>query len=130
MFDAHGDLKNDLRALFGHNLSTASTLVLMYGQDGAVQWASDAFLRLLGYTRREFDRGSIDWDQMTPPEYWTLEDSCIGQIKEQGVVCCYVKELVRKDGERIAVRVQAAQSASQDELIVALVHELIERPGS
>jgi PAS domain S-box-containing protein len=96
-------------------------------RDGTVRWASDGMLALLGYTRLDFERGAIDWDEATPPEYWTLEDRYAGHMQsDERTVYQYVKELIRKDGVRLPVRVQVARSVSDSEQTLTLITELTE----
>jgi hypothetical protein len=61
----------ELPQLFETPVAFDGSLVLVYSHDGSVRWASDGILRLLGYSRLDFDRGAIDWDETTPPEYWS-----------------------------------------------------------
>jgi PAS domain-containing protein len=104
--------------------------VMTYTPDGNVVWASDALLVRLGYSRKAFDDGFIDWNDSTPPEYWDLEDRCFGELQRSNVAGPFVKELLCKDGSRIAVRVRTARTVRQgDALIVALMTELREDPA-
>jgi hypothetical protein len=116
----------EIRARLGPQAAGNAALVLTYAPDGVVLWASDHLLKRLGYTRFEFDRGMIDWDRTTPPEYWTVDDACIGNLTLDFSAPPYVKELVRKDGERIAVRVHVIRSAHHGTHLIALMTELTE----
>jgi PAS domain S-box-containing protein len=67
--------------------------------------ANDQFLELVGYSRSDLEHDVIDWDAMTPPEYWSLDETCMLQIiRGSRITTPYVKELFRKDGARITVR--------------------------
>jgi PAS domain S-box-containing protein len=100
--------------------------VIRFGQDGAIVSASDAFLALVGYSRAEFDDGAIDWDAMTPPLYWPLDDECLAQLIRGEVADSYVKELVRKNASRVAIRLFAARLAAHGNEMIAVAVELLE----
>ena len=101
--------------------------IIRFARDGDVHAVSDGLLALLGFSREEFEAGAIDWDELTPPQYWALDEYCLGQLLKSGVAEPYVKELVRKDGTRIAVRILCAINAGSPSEGVALVVELTER---
>ena len=75
---------------------------------GSVHEANDAYLAMVGYTREELSDGEIYWSRMTPPEYKAGDDVAIAALNERGVARPWEKELLRKDGSRIAVLVGAA----------------------
>lgn len=100
--------------------------VIRFGRDGTVLSASDAFLDLIRYSRADFEKGTIDWDAMTPPEYWSLDDRCLAQLVQGEIADSYVKELVRKDGSRVAIRLFSARRSASNTEIVAVAIELLE----
>jgi PAS domain-containing protein len=118
----------ELPQLFETPAAFDRSLVLVYLHDGAVRWASDALLRLLGYSRHDFDRGAIDWDETTPPEYWTLEDRYAGRLEcdQKTTVYEYVKEVTARNGVRAPVRVRVARSVSDSQHVLMLLTELTE----
>jgi PAS domain S-box-containing protein len=119
-------VKTELR-LLSESGATFASPVLLYSRDGSVRWASDGVLALLGYTRLDFERGAINWDEATPPEYWTLADRYAGYVRRDGgAVHKYVKELIRKDGVRLPVRVHVARSVSDSEQTLMFITELTE----
>jgi PAS domain S-box-containing protein len=100
--------------------------VIRFARDGAVLSASDAFLDLIGYTRAEFDAGTIDWDAMTPAMYWPLDEQCLAQLIQGEIADSYVKELIRKDASRVAIRVFAGRLAAHGGEMIAIAVELLE----
>src|SRR4030095_12491567 len=78
--------------------------IITWSFDGAVLTANDAFLDLIGYTRDEMNAGAINWRSLTPPEYLPLDENCIKQLARSPIAAPYVKEYVRKDGKRIAIK--------------------------
>jgi PAS domain-containing protein len=94
--------------------------------DDPVVSSNDAFLHLIGYSRAEFDAGVIDWDRLTPPEYWPLDDRCIGELLVTQIASPYVKEFVRKDGSRVAVRMFECWELFTPKIGVTVAVELAE----
>jgi PAS domain S-box-containing protein len=125
VLDIDNWVRAELLQLFESRAAFDGSLAFVFSRDGTVRWASDGILAFLGYTRLDFEHGAIDWDKATPPEYWTLEDRYAGQLERgEETVCQYVKELIGKDGTRLAVRIHVARSVSDSEQIVMLVTEL------
>lgn len=75
--------------------------ILYWTMDGGVVDANDEFLRMTGYSREDLGAGLLNWSQITPPEYWPLDEDARRQIGETGVHLPYEKEFVRKDGKRV-----------------------------
>jgi len=128
MSDADDGVSEELLEIFGIGPTLENHLLLVQGRDGVALWVCDGLLALLGYSRNEFDQGAIDWDLITPPEYWPLEDHCAGLlIRGDMTVCQYVKEFVAKDGARVPVRIQVAHSLREPEKTISLIAELVQR---
>ena len=73
---------------------------------GGISYANDEFLRIIGYSREEFESGRIGWAAVTPPEWMPVDEQAIASAKEAGGACDpYEKEYVRKDGDRVPVLV-------------------------
>lgn len=67
---------------------------------GVMTDANDAFLKLMGYSRREVQAGELTWQQLTPPEYMEASLAEVKKFQESGRVGPYEKEYFRKDGTR------------------------------
>lgn len=78
--------------------------IATWSYDGGVLSANDALLDLIGYTRQDLEAGRVNWKSITPPEYLPLDEHCMKQLESAPVATPYVKEYVRKDGSRIAVK--------------------------
>jgi PAS domain-containing protein len=98
--------------------------------DDLVLSSNDAFLDLIGYSRAEFDAGAIDWDRITPAEYWPLDERCVGELLKTRIASPYVKEFIRKDGSRVAVRVFECWELFAPKIGVTVAVELAERVPS
>jgi two-component system, cell cycle sensor histidine kinase and response regulator CckA len=76
--------------------------------DGNILEANDTFLAMVGYTRFELEASQVRWRDLTAPEWQTVTNHGVAQLRECGVATPYTKEYVRKDGSRIAVLVGIA----------------------
>lgn len=89
--------------------------------DGKIDQANDAFLKLLGYTRRELEEGKIDWRALTPTEFRYLDERCVQQLKTQEIADAFEKKFIRKDGTLVKVRVYAAKLERGDNFGVGVL---------
>ena len=72
--------------------------------DGQVTEANDEYLRIVGFTRQEFEmRGSIDWRTLTPAGYKEADDRAIRECMDRGVSAVYEKEYEQRDGARVPI---------------------------
>ena len=71
--------------------------------DGSVAEANDAFLRLLGYDRRDLSTGMLRWRRLTPSEFRDLDDERLAEARKRGACTPYEKQMIRKDGSRVWV---------------------------
>ena len=83
--------------------------ILFWGDDGYIGGANDAFLNTVGYSREDLEKGLLDWDKMTPPEFKDLDVKALKQIMETGTCGAFEKEYFRKDGTRVPVLVSAGK---------------------
>jgi PAS domain S-box-containing protein len=77
--------------------------ILYADAEGRIYLANDAFLEMVGYTRVDFDRGGVNWSEITPPEYQPLDHERIREAVERGACTPYEKEYIRPDGSRVPV---------------------------
>jgi PAS domain S-box-containing protein len=82
--------------------------VFFWNSKGEIREANDAFLNLVGYSREEMDAGSVNWMELTPLEYTSLDASAFHQLAASGVCKPYEKEFIRRDGSRVPVLIGAA----------------------
>ena len=82
--------------------------VLTFDYGGALINTNDAFLEMVGYTRREFEPGKFTWCDLTPVEYVEISEQIIDRVRATGLGGPYEKEYFRKDGSRIWLMFVAA----------------------
>jgi two-component system cell cycle sensor histidine kinase/response regulator CckA len=75
---------------------------------GAITYANDAFLRIIGYSRQDLVAGNLNWRTITPSEYWPASDRADEEARQRGVYEPFEKEYIRGDGTRIPVLVGGA----------------------
>ncbi len=83
--------------------------ILIANNAGGIVEANDAFLRTVGYSREDFERGLLDWRKLTPPEWLHLDEKAIEALSAYGKFEQYEKEYIRKDGTRVPISVGGAR---------------------
>jgi PAS domain S-box-containing protein len=86
-----------------------STVVgIVSGEFDRITEVSDAFLRMVGYSREELIAGNLTWPDLTPPEYSPLDDLAHDEDLMHGACTPFEKAYIRKDGTRVPVLVTGA----------------------
>ncbi|HIK05897.1 MAG TPA: PAS domain S-box protein [Trichormus sp. M33_DOE_039] len=112
------------RRLFESNLIG----VAFWTVDGWITDANDAYLKVAGYTREEFTAlGSINWRELTPPEYNHLDDRAIAEVTDHGVSQIYEKEYIHRNGKRVAIVLGVALLNDSQNRGVAFVLDINDR---
>ena len=101
--------------------------VIYFTLEGKITDANDRFLEMVGYTREDLKAGRVNWEQMTPPEYRSLDDYTIRELKTTGVDTPYEKEYIRKDGSRVPIIIGAAMIDEERHEGIAFVLDITER---
>jgi|GEM_PF-1051790 len=93
---------------FNH-LAYSGILGIVIGDtNGGIQELNDAFLRIIGYTREEFEAGAFQLFELTPPEWREQDRIALEHFKGTGSIRAREKEYFRKDGSRVPVLVGGA----------------------
>jgi PAS domain S-box-containing protein len=101
--------------------------VIIASPSGGIIEANDYYLRMIGYSRKEFEQGKVDWRAITPPEWLPADDRAIAELRERGTCTPYEKEYVRRDGTRVSVFLSDAMLPGPEEQIAAFVLDITER---
>ncbi|MEI2579744.1 PAS domain-containing sensor histidine kinase [Scytonema sp. PRP1] len=75
---------------------------------GNITEANDAFLLMVGYTKEDLRAGKLQWIDMTPRGYLSLDKQAIAQVKKSGSCNPYEKEFICKDGSRVPILIGMA----------------------
>jgi PAS domain S-box-containing protein len=77
--------------------------VIVANFDGRIVEANDAFLRMIGRTREEFNRDQLRWDEITPGDLKPGDDRAIATLLEHDDCPPYEKEFFHRQGHRVPV---------------------------
>jgi PAS domain S-box-containing protein len=108
-------------------IDTGIVGVVIAGANGEVLDANDYYLRMLGFTREEFEQGKVDWREVTPPEWREADEKAIRELRQRGKCDPYEKEYLRRDGTRVPVLLVDAMLPGEGERIAAFALDLSDR---
>ena len=100
-------------------------LIAICDAAGTITEINAAGLDLLGYTRDELMARLIGWDDLTPPEWQAADDTARAELLARGIASPWEKELIRKDGRRVAIL--AAAAILDDSVRIVIGVDLTER---
>ncbi|HVW01131.1 MAG TPA: response regulator, partial [Planctomycetaceae bacterium] len=81
--------------------------IVIARDDGLIREANNAFLSIVGHSRRELTAGRLRWDALTAPEFHERDQAALAELREHGQCLPYEKEYIRKDGTRVPVLIGA-----------------------
>ncbi len=93
---------------------------------GDISLTNDYYLNMIGYTRKEFDQGKVNWREITPPEWLYTDERAIAELRERGTITPYEKEYVKRDGSRVPVFITNTSLPGQREEVVTFFLDLTE----
>jgi len=118
MVQAQGHLQalRQSEARFGSLAQSKLIGIIFSSLSGKIMDANDTFLQMVGYTREDLRSGRIRWSEMTPPEYYSLDERAIEELRNSRGCTPFEKEYIRKDGSRVPVLLGAAllEGSQQD----------------
>jgi PAS domain S-box-containing protein len=82
--------------------------VMVVDGAGHIYEANDRLAQMLGYSKDELLSGTVNWRQLTPPEYQEALAQVSQMFLSTGAFLLYEKEYLRKDGSRVPVLVGGA----------------------
>src|SRR5262249_26847241 len=102
--------------------------IFIWGFDGRIIEANDAFLRIVDYDREDLVSGRLRWTELTPLEWLDRDERrWVSQLKTTGSLQPFEKEYLRKDGSRVPVLIGAATFQEAGNQGVAFVLDLTDR---
>ena len=106
---AEGLRKSEEGARFLANVvETADVPFAVRQPDGRLVLFNQAFVELVGYSRRELEEGASTLAVgLTPPDWWEVEEPLLAEAIAERRPVRYEKEYVCKDGSRLPVEVFA-----------------------
>jgi PAS domain S-box-containing protein len=104
--------------------------ICIWGFEGQILDANDAFLRMVGYDRQDLADGRIRWTSLTPPDWRDSDARAVEERKMTGTAQPFEKEYLRKDGNRVPVLIGVAAFEESGSQGVAFVLDLTERKRS
>jgi PAS domain S-box-containing protein len=101
--------------------------IFIWGFEGQVLEANDAFLHMLGYDREDLASGRLHRTDLTPSEWRARTERAVAEVKTTGTIQPFEKEYLRKDGSRVPVLLGATSFDETANQGVAFVLDLTER---
>ncbi len=82
---------------------------------------------MVGYSREDWLAGLMHWPDLTPPEYFALDELAHEEGLRFGACTPFEKELIRKDGTRVPVLVATAVLKLSPFRWITFIQDLSER---
>jgi PAS domain S-box-containing protein len=82
--------------------------IVIWNLEGQILDANDAFLRMVGYDRKDLVSGRIRWTELTPTEWRDRDVQAVEDLKTIGTMQPFEKEYFRKDSSRVPVLIGGA----------------------
>lgn len=101
--------------------------IVFWEMDGTFSGGNDAFLAMVGYSRREMEQGALNWHTLTVPEYRQEDAAKIAELRDTGACTPWVREMVRRDGSRVALLTGASYVEPPDFKGLAFMVDVTER---
>ncbi len=101
--------------------------IIFWDMNGNIIDANDFFLSTVNYTRDDLISGRINWQEMTPPEYQSLDAEKVAELMATGTAFSFEKEYIRSDGSRVPVVLGGAFLEGSQEFGVSFVLDISDR---
>ena len=88
---------------------------------------NDAFLNIIGYTREDFEKGIVNWKDITPIEFQKRDIKQMEVLKLKGVTDTYEKYYIKKDGSFVPTLVAKLMVDEEKGIIMSYILDISER---
>ncbi|HUP98656.1 MAG TPA: PAS domain-containing sensor histidine kinase [Usitatibacter sp.] len=95
--------------------------MVLWDTSGKIHEANDRFLEVLGYDRTDLDARAMDWARLTPESRRKEVPAAIARLERERIVRAEDRELVRKDGAAVFVRLHSTRLGGSDKALSVLV---------
>jgi PAS domain S-box-containing protein len=112
---------------FAQLFNSAIIGIITSDLDGRVLEVNDALLRIVGYSRDDLLSGRVDWRDLTPNEWRSVNVKAVEQLSTTGVAELREKEYLRKDGRRVPVVIGSVMLHGSRNECISFVLDLTER---
>jgi PAS domain S-box-containing protein len=111
-------------------LREANVLGVVASSEQGIFDANDAFLDVIGYSRKDVAAGRISYPAISAPESADRDREAFEELRDTGVFQPYEKEYVHRDGYRVPVLIGGATFSSDPLRWVTFVIDLTARHRS
>ena len=111
-------------------LAETSPFGLVIGDlEGNISYLNPTMQKLLLYSQEDVKKGLVHWDNLTPPEFESLDTEAVQRLMASGRCAPYEKEYLAKDSRRVPILVGASLLESVDgrKEMAAFILDLTER---
>ncbi len=98
--------------------------IMFWDLKGRITEANDAFLDMLGFTREDLRAGKISWEQVTVQDSHSLDEKAFAEMRDTGACTPFVRQFIRKDGQRKTLLFGAALLEGSQNKIVCFALDL------
>ena len=109
-------------------MAAANDIAMVTSTLDGIRDANDAFLRLAGYTREDLTAGRVHWRLLTAPEWTSLDDSAVAELRATGSYGPHLKEYRRNDGTRLTVEVTGVMLSQEPLTWVTFIRDAAAQP--
>jgi Stage II sporulation protein E (SpoIIE) len=99
-------------------MAAANTIAMVTSTLDGIRDANDAFLRLAGCTREDLTAGRVHWRLLTAPEWTSLDDGAVAELRATASFGPHLKEYQRGDGDVAGHDLAAAVAMGRLQLLL------------
>ena len=124
---AHRALRKNEKRLRRVFESNVTAMIHWDLERGLILDANAEFLRMTGYTAEDLANGSLNFRDMTPPEWTDQNEAGIHRLRTHGIASAYEKEYFRKDGSRVPVIIAGTRFEDSPSEGMSILLDITER---